>query len=487
MDIIVPVAGGAADHGQVAPLEGITAASFADGNVTLNWTDPTPAATAIQAANQAKNEIGFIIERCSGLDCSNFAQVGTAIANATSYSETALSSDRYSYVVKAYNAAGTSIASNIVRTQSDSIIDGVCGTANGQFFSAVPTTGLCASGTESVVVNTNGILTWSCTGINSAINADCAASIPTYAVSFAAGANGSLSGDTVQTVTYNLSASTVTAVPATGYHFVNWTEGGTEVSTQASFTVTNVVAPHTYTANFAINTYTLNFMAATGGSVTGTTPQTLNYLANATTVTAVANAGYRFFNWTDSIGNVVGTAADLTINNVTVANTYTANFINTYTVTLDRCVSGPTLVDAGATPSYSFVTTGYDVAAQVNGVPVVLTAGSYNLPAVAANQTIVASYTLNPAAASPYIKLSTGATIGDNALQTAYDQAASGNSILIKGVDLVSGSLNANRNITVTLQGGYNEAFTASCATSSAQGGLTISSGTVIVDNLIIK
>lgn len=464
-----------------------TAAMFSDGNVTLTWTDPTPAATAAQAASQTKNEIGFIIERCSGLDCSNFVMVGTALANAVTYSETALSSDRYSYVVKAYNAAGTSIASNIVRTQSDSIIDGVCGSANGQNFSAVPTTGLCASGTESVIVNTNGVLTWTCTGINSAVNASCTAYIPTYLVTFTAGANGTLSGTTSQTITYNLSTSTVTAVPNTGYHFVNWTEGGAPVSTQAALTVTNVVAPHSYTANFAINTYVLNFLAGTGGSIVGTTPQTVNYFANAATVTAVPNAGYRFVNWTDSVGSIVATTADLTVNSVTVANTYTANFVSTYTVTLDRCVTGPTLVDAGSTPTYTFTTTGYDVAAQVNGVPVVLTAGSYILPAVAADQVITAAYTLNPAATTPYIKLNTGATIGDNALQTAYNAAATGNTVMIKTVNLTSGTLNANRNITVTLQGGYNEAYTANCGTSSAQGGLTIASGTVIVDNLIIK
>lgn len=470
-----------------APTGLATAASFSDGNVTLTWSDPTPAATALQAVSQAKNEIGFIIERCSGLDCVPSVQVGTALANATSYTETALSSDRYSYVVRAYNAAGTSIASNIVLTQSDSIIDGVCGSANGQNFSAVPTTGLCASGTASAVVNTDGVLTWSCTGINSVIDANCTAAIPTYAVSFIAGPNGSLSGTTPQSITYNLSTSTVTAVPAIGYHLVNWTEGATVISTNPDLTLNNIVAPHTYTANFAINTYLLNFTAGVGGSVVGSTPQTIDSFANATTVVAVADAGYRFVNWTDSIGNVVGSAADLTINSVTVANTYTANFINTFGVTLDRCVSGPTLVDAGATPTYSFTTSGFDVTAQVDGAPVALTAGSYTFTPVGANKVITASYTLNPEAASPYLKLSTGATIGDNVLQTAYDAAATGNSILIKGVDLAAGSLSANRNITVTLQGGYNDAFTASCATSSAQGGLTISSGTVIVDNLILR
>jgi len=473
-----------------APTGLATNASFSNGNVTLTWVDPTPKADPATLGNP-KNEINFIIERCSGLDCSNFVPVGTALANATSYTETALSSDRYSYVVKAYNAAGTSLASNIVRTQSDSIIDGVCGSANGQNFSAIPTAGLCASGAASAVINTNGVLTWTCTGINSTINASCTAAIPTYAVTFAAGPNGMLSGDTIQTVTYNLSTSTVTAIPSTGYHFVNWTEGGTPVSINADLMVTNIVAPHSYLANFAINTYILNFIAGVGGSVTGTTPQTINYFANATTVTAVPAAGYRFINWTDSIGNVVSTTTDLTINNVTVANTYTANFLATYTITLGRCITGPTLVDAGAQPTYSFGATGFDVAsAQVNGTPVTLTNGSYFFPAgIAANQIITASYTLNPAATPNYLKLSTqpANATGYTTLQAAYAAAANGNAIQMKAVNIASGALTANRNITVILQGGYNNAYTASCGVTSAQGGLTIGSGTVIADNLIIK
>lgn len=461
-----------------------TAASFSGGNVTLNWTDPTPQVDPAILGNP-KNEIGFIIERCSGLGCSDFVQVGTAMANATTYSETALSSDRYSYQVKAYNAAGISAASNIVNTQSDTIIDGTCGSANGQNFSIIPVAGLCAAGTESAVLNTNGVLTWTCSGVNSTVNASCTAYIPVYTVNFVAGANGTLQGTTPQTITYNLNTSTVTALPATGYHFVNWTEGATVVSTTPDLMVTNVVAPHTYTANFAINTYLLNFVAGAGGSITGTTPQTINHAANATTVTAVPNAGYQFVNWTDSIGTVVSTVADLTLTNVTVANNYTANFINVFSVTLDRCVTGPTTVAAGATPTYSFTTSGFNLVARVDGVPVTLTAGSYTLPPVGANKIITASYTLNPAAVAPYIKLNSGAFFGT--LQSAYNAAATGNTVMIKGVDLAAGDLTANRNITVILQGGYNDAFTASCATSSAQGALTIGSGTVIVDNLIIK
>ncbi len=55
----------------------------------------------------------------------------------------------------------------------------------------------------------------------------------TYTITVTAGSGGAVSGG--GTFTEN-SKVTVTATPATGYHFVNWTENGTEVSTEATFT-----------------------------------------------------------------------------------------------------------------------------------------------------------------------------------------------------------------------------------------------------------
>ena len=59
-------------------------------------------------------------------------------------------------------------------------------------------------------------------------------------------------------------------------------------------TDTNVTANISVTANFAINTYTLTYTAGANGSITGTTPQTVNYDASGTAVTAVPATGYHF-------------------------------------------------------------------------------------------------------------------------------------------------------------------------------------------------
>lgn len=76
--------------------------------------------------------------------------------------------------------------------------------------------------------------------------------VNTFAVNFTSGGNGTLTGPTAQIVNYNGSTAPVTAVPAAGYYFVNWTGTGGFVTTAANpLTVLNVTASQTITANFA--------------------------------------------------------------------------------------------------------------------------------------------------------------------------------------------------------------------------------------------
>ncbi len=464
----------------------------ASGTITLNWVDPTPlSAYSPAAARNPKNEIGFEIERCAGSNCTNFAPVGTALANATTYQDMATSdSSTYRYRVMAYNAAGTSAASNIASV-SIAAVNGVCGSAAGQNFSAVPTTGLCTTGAASAVVNTNGSLSWTCAGINGgSSSATCSASIPTYVVSFAATVGGIVQGTTPQTVTYNLSATTVTAVPDPGYQFVNWTVGGIPAGTNPVLTVANVTSSLAYTANFTplSGGYVLIFKSGVGGTISGSTPQQVLATASATTVTAVPNNGVNFLNWTDDLGNVVSTLPDLTIVNPAAARIYTANF--GFLVSLGNCISGPAQVVAGSIPppTYTFGATGFDlVAAYLNGNLITTTAGTYSFPAgLNSNQVLTATYTLNPVGTAAPIHLINGAsTINQTVLQTAYGNAATGNTLQMKAVTL--GGLTANRNITLTLKGGYNDAYSANCSYSTIQGGLTVRQGKIVADNIIIK
>ena len=97
--------------------------------------------------------------------------------------------------------------------------------------------------------------------------------INTYALTYTAGANGTITGTSPQTVNHGASGTAVTAVPSTGYHFVNWSD----TSTANPRTDPNVTGNISVTANFAINTYTLTYAAGANGTVMGTSPQTVNH------------------------------------------------------------------------------------------------------------------------------------------------------------------------------------------------------------------
>jgi M6 family metalloprotease-like protein/uncharacterized repeat protein (TIGR02543 family) len=250
-------------------------------------------------------------------------------------------------------------------------VNGVCGISNGGTFTTAPSIDLCTSGITSGVSG-SGPWSWSCNGEYGGTTAACSAAIQTYSVVFQSGGNGSLTGSASQTIIYGHSATTVTAVPAVGYHFVNWTgTNGFATTTANPLTVTNVTADQTITANFAIDTFSITFASGGNGSLSGDLSQTVNYGASATAVTAVPVANYHFVNWTGSGGFVTTTANPLTVTNVTAAQAIIANFaIDQYTVTavpgtngtLDSTTPSPVNVNHGATASFKFnAATGYYV------------------------------------------------------------------------------------------------------------------------------
>lgn len=80
----------------------LTATATSRSQVRLNWTD------------NSSNETGFKVEICTGASCTNFSQIGTAGANATTINVTGLSrSTTYRFRIRASNASGDSAYSNI--------------------------------------------------------------------------------------------------------------------------------------------------------------------------------------------------------------------------------------------------------------------------------------------------------------------------------------------------------------------------------------
>jgi hypothetical protein len=99
----------------------------------------------------------------------------------------------------------------------------------------------------------------------------------------------------------------VTAVPAAGYHFVSWSDD----LYQNPRTDTNVTADITVMASFAINTYTLAYTEGPGGTIAGTSSQTVLYGEAGSEVTAMPDEGYLFESWSDEVLTAVRTDANV--------------------------------------------------------------------------------------------------------------------------------------------------------------------------------
>ncbi len=122
---------------------------------------------------------------------------------------------------------------------------------------------------------------------------------------------------------------TLTATANTGYKFVNWTEDGSVMSTEAKYLFI-ASKNRTLVANFEEITPTKYNVTATvnpvnAGSVSGT--GTYNKHTNVT-LTATPNQGYSFVNWTES-GNVVSTNAQYSFT-ITSNRNLVANFEEIY-------------------------------------------------------------------------------------------------------------------------------------------------------------
>ena len=196
----------------------------------------------------------------------------------------------------------------------------------------------------------------------------------------------------------HFSTCTLTATPATGYHFINWTLSGTEVSTDAEYTFT-VSNEGDYVANFELNNYTIS--ATVNPTEAGTITGAGNYDHFSTcTLTVTPNYGYTFVNWTLN-GNAVGTETTISFT-VTGEAAYVANFTPTsYTInaTADP-TEGGTVSGAG---SHNYNTTctltatantGYTFVNWTCGSTVVSTDPTYSFT-VTGDTTYVAHFSLN--------------------------------------------------------------------------------------------
>ncbi len=93
----------------------------------------------------------------------------------------------------------------------------------------------------------------------------------------------------------------------------------------------------------AATSYTLTYIPTTGGSITGSNPQTVTAGGDGTEVTAVPDAGYLFVKWSDDV--LTAARTDLTVvGDITV----TAEFAGTNDVHVTLDVTSGITISAGA-------------------------------------------------------------------------------------------------------------------------------------------
>ena len=154
--------------------------------------------------------------------------------------------------------------------------------------------------------------------------------LKTYTVTVTA-ENGTLDGLATDGKYEHGATVTLTATANTGYEFVNWTKEGAEVSKDATYTFT-ASEDVTLVANFKLKTYTVT-VTAENGTLDGLATDGKYEHGATVTLTATANTGYEFVNWTKE-GAEVSKDATYTFT-ASEDVTLVANFkLKTYTVTV---------------------------------------------------------------------------------------------------------------------------------------------------------
>ncbi len=216
---------------------------------------------------------------------------------------------------------------------------------------------------------------------------------------------------------------TVTAEAASCYTFTGWSGAATGTTNQVTITMND---NKTLTANFQPSQYTLttNISPAGGGTVSRS-PNNTNYNCGATvTVTAVANLGYEFIEWS---GETSGTANPISII-MDDNKTLTANFrLKQYTLATNVSPSnGGTVsrdlnqssyahgtnitVTATAASCYTFIGWSGDVTSAANPLPITITK----------DMTLTANFQLKQYSLSASVSPSGGGTVQPYPSQTSY-------------------------------------------------------------------
>ncbi len=127
-----------------------------------------------------------------------------------------------------------------------------------------------------------------------------------YTINFIALEGGEIIGEDMQIVKEGESSIAVIAKAKEGYFFEGWGDlefinVTDETIIQDERIIENVCESKTYIAFFQKKTYQMNYHAGENGKIEGEQHQQVKYKEDGTSITAIADKGYRFLCWSDGV------------------------------------------------------------------------------------------------------------------------------------------------------------------------------------------
>ncbi len=291
-----------------------TTAAFANYSAAFNFINPGDVDAGANTSN-------FIVKKFNSPNWSSpttgtRTSTSTQATGMTSFSDFAIGEAAISTFTLTVNATNGTVTKNPDQASYDSasVVQLTATPATGYHFTSWSGDLTGSTNPATVIMDRNNTIT-----ANFAIN--------TYTLTTNA-TNGSITKNPDQASYDSATVVQLTAIPATGYHFTNWSGDLTSSTNPATVTMDR---NKTITANFAINTYTLT-VNATNGTVTKNPDQASYDSATVVQLSATPATGYHFTSWSGDLTGSTNPATVMMDRNKTI----TANFaINTYTLTIN--------------------------------------------------------------------------------------------------------------------------------------------------------
>ncbi len=306
---------------------------------------------------------GTVTSNPGSFSCSTASCLTSSFSNSSTVSLTATANSTSTFSGWSGDCTGMGACSvtmntnrNVTANFSDAPINGACNTTTtGTAQTGQPSsTQSCTSGNYQAGTTGSTAVTWTCQGINpGAQNASCSAP-RAFSITPTAGANGSITPSSMQTVAYNVPVSFTAR--GTGSYTPTFSTGGTACPGTANgntFTTGTLTSNCTVNANFSINpvngacnTTTVASMLTAqpstnqcssgtyvaGTNTTSTVPWTCTGANGGTTANCSAVHGYTVTPSAGSGGSISPSSPQVVAFNATKSFTVTPNGGNTATV-----------------------------------------------------------------------------------------------------------------------------------------------------------